>query len=171
MEIRALRESDERSRFSCGDDVLDRFFRYYAGQNQFRHHLGVTYVAAESEFMLGFATIAPGHLEIDALPLAARKKLPSYPLPVLRLARLAVDLSFQSQGVGRQLLRFVLRLALEMDEKFGCAGVVVDAKPGALDFYAGYGFFALDILEGQSEARPRPTPMFLSLRKIRGAAQ
>ena len=121
--------------------------------------------------MLGFATVAPGHLEIDALPVAARKKLPKYPLPVLRLARLAVDRSFQSQGVGRQLLRYVLRLALEMDEKFGCAGVVVDAKPGALDYYAEYGFVALDIVEGQSEARPRPTPMFLSIRKIRGASQ
>lgn len=166
-----MRESDERSRFSCGDDHLDRFFRSFAGQNQFRHHLGITYVAAEGETTLGFATVAPGHLEIDALPAAVRKKLPRYPLPVLRLARLAVDRSFQSQGVGRQLLRYVLRLALEMDEKFGCAGVVVDAKHGALDYYAGYGFVALDIVEGQSDARPRLTSMFLSIRKIRGASQ
>ena len=45
MEIRALREDDQRSEFCSGNDSLDRFFREFAGQNQFRHHLGVTYVA------------------------------------------------------------------------------------------------------------------------------
>ncbi len=170
MEIRALRETDKRSEFSCGDEQLDRFFRAFAGQNQFRHHLGVTYVAADGERILGYATIAPGHLEIEGLPASLRKKLPHYPLPVLRLARLAVDRSAQAQGLGSQLLRFVLQLSLGMDEKFGCAGVVVDAKPDALEFYGKFGFIALDALEGRSDARPRPTPLFLAIRAIREAA-
>ena len=46
MEIRALRPTDDRSSFQSGDEALDRFFHQYAGQNQFRHHLGITYVAA-----------------------------------------------------------------------------------------------------------------------------
>ncbi len=41
MEIRALRTSDDRSAFQSGDEALDRFFHRYAGQNQFRHYLGV----------------------------------------------------------------------------------------------------------------------------------
>jgi GNAT superfamily N-acetyltransferase len=170
MEVRALRESDERSGFRCGNDSLDRFFRSFAGQNQFRHHLGVTYVAAEGERILGFATVAPGHLEIDALPAAARRKLPRYPLPILRLGRLAVDLSVQGRGLGTRLLRFVLELALEMDGKYGCAGVVVDAKPESVAFYARFGFIALDALEGLSDARPRPTPLYLATGVLRAAA-
>jgi hypothetical protein len=90
MEIRSLRASDDRSRFQSGDEALDRFFHRYAGQNQFRHHLGVTYVAADGDRILGFATVAPRHLDIEDLPDRLRKKLPRYPIPMLGLARLAV---------------------------------------------------------------------------------
>jgi GNAT superfamily N-acetyltransferase len=168
MEIRALREADDRSRFRSGDPDLDRFFLSFAGQNQFKHYVGVTYVAVEDRTILGFATVAPGHVEIDGLPAAARKKLPRYPLPVLRLARLAVDQSVRSQGLGTQLLRFVLELAIRMANDFGCVGVVVDAKPDAIAFYARYGFIPIDAIEGQSDARPQPTAMYLSMRAIKG---
>jgi GNAT superfamily N-acetyltransferase len=170
VEIRALRESDDRASFRSGDPDLDRFFHQFAGQNQFRHHLGVTYVAVEDRTILGFATVAAAHVEIDDLPVAARRKLPQYPLPVLRLARLAVDESSQGQGLGLQLLRFVLRLALQMADDYGCVGVIVDAKPDAEAFYVRYGFVPVDAVEGRSDARPAPTPMFLSIRAIRGAA-
>jgi GNAT superfamily N-acetyltransferase len=170
MEIRALRENDDRSRFSCGEEHLDRFFRVYAGQNQFRHHIGVTYVAVEGEEIIGFATVAPSHIEIEVLPAAARKKLPSYPLPVLRLARLAVSRAYQSRGIGRQLIRFVMGLALEMDARYGCAALTVDSKPGAVEFYAGLGFITMNLLEGESDARPRPIPLYLSVQTLRRSA-
>lgn len=171
IELRALRESDDRSPFRSGDPDLDRFFHRFAGQNQFRHYLGVTYVAVDGPRILGFTTVAPGHIEIDGLPAAARRKLPRYPLPVLRLARLAVDQSAQGQGLGAQLLRFVFHLALRMANDYGCVGVVVDAKPDAVSFYTQYGFIPLDTVEGQSDARPQPTPMFLSVRAITGTGE
>jgi len=170
MEIRPLREDDDRAPFDSGDPDLDRFFHKFAGQNQFRHHIGVTYIAVEGRRILGFATMAPGHVEIDALPASTRKKLPRYPLPILRLARLAVDRSVRGQGIGRQLLRAVLQLALRMATDYGCAGVLVDAKPDAVDFYARYGFIAVDAVEGQSAARPQPAPMFLPVRAIKAGA-
>lgn len=169
MVIRAVREDDDRTSFRSGDADLDRFFHQFAGQNQFRHHLGVTYVAVEDRTILGFATVAAAHVEIDDLPAGIRRRLPRYPLPVLRLARLAVDQSVQGQGLGLQLLRFVLRLALRMADDYGCVGVVVDAKRDAEAFYAQYGFAAVEALEGQSDARPVPTPMFLSIRAISNA--
>src|SRR5581483_919025 len=138
MEIRPLRPSDDRSAFDSGDEALDRFFRKYAGQNQFRHYVGVTYVAVDEGKVLGFATVAPGHIEVEDFPAAVRKKLPRYPLPILRLARLAVDRSAQSLGLGKQLLRFAFQLAKAMADEFGCAGVVVDAKPDAVAFYEKY---------------------------------
>lgn len=168
IEIRALRESDDRSQFHSGDSDLDRFFHKFAGQNQFRHYVGVTYVAVEDRRIVGFATLAPGHVEIEGLPAPVRKKLPRYPLPVLRLARLAVDESARAQGLGTQLLGFVLKLAVRMANDYGCLGVVVDAKPGAVDFYARYGFIPVDAIEGQSDARPQPTLMFLAMRAIKG---
>ena len=170
MEIRALAEGDDRSRFQSGDPDLDRFFHKFAGQNQFRHYVGTTYVAVDDRQILGFATVAPGHVEIDGVPATMRKKLPRYPLPVLRLARLAVDVSARGQGLGRQLLRFVLGLADRMANDYGCVGVVVDAKPDAVEFYARYGFVPLEVAEGLADARPQPTAMFLSMRAIKGAA-
>jgi GNAT superfamily N-acetyltransferase len=166
MEIRPLRETDDRSRFQSGDPDLDRFFRLFAGQNQFRHHVGVTYVAIEKSRVLGFATIAAGHIEIEDLPVSARKKLPHYPLPILRLARLAVDESAQGQGVGAQLLRFVLKLAVRMSRDFGCIGLVVDAKRDAIAFYEKYGFIGADAVEGESDVRPQPATMYLSIREV-----
>jgi predicted N-acetyltransferase YhbS len=171
MEIRALHEGDDRSQFRSGDPDLDRYFHTFAGQNQFKHHIGVTYVALEGGRILGFATVAPGGVEIEGLPVAARKRLPRYPLPVLRLARLAVDTSVRGQGLGGQLLRFVLQLALRMAGDFGCVGVIVDAKPGAVDFYGRHGFIPVEAVEGQSDARPAPTPMFLSVRAIKEASK
>jgi GNAT superfamily N-acetyltransferase len=171
MEIRALRPTDDRSAFRSGDEALDRFFHRFAGQNQFRHHLGVTYVAVDDARVLGFATVAPRHIEIDELPERERKKLPRYPVPVLGLARLAIDETARSRGLGRALLRFVLGLASRMADEVGCAGVVVDAKPGAVDFHAKYGFGPFETIEGESQARPRPTTMWLPIRAVRAAAK
>jgi GNAT superfamily N-acetyltransferase len=168
--IRALLPTDDRSRFASGDVDLDRFFQRYAGQNQFRHHIGTTYIATDDAGgILGYANVSGGALEVDELPATVQKKLPHYPMPILRLARLAVDGSAQGQGVGTALLRFVLRLVVEMAKQFGCVGVVVDAKPGALKFYAGFGFEEIELVEGESPARPRPTALFLSSKDILAA--
>jgi predicted N-acetyltransferase YhbS len=171
MEIRALRASDDRSAFRSGDEALDRFFRLYAGQNQFRHHLGVTYVAVEGERVLGYVTVAARHVEVENLPERARRKLPRYPLPALGLARLAVDATVQSRGIGKQLLRFALTLASKMANDVGCALVSVDAKPGAVAFYVKYGFTPFESLEGESNARPQPTAMYLMMADIDAATK
>jgi predicted N-acetyltransferase YhbS len=169
MEIRALRPGDNRSAFHSGDQALDRFLHRYAGQNQFRHYLGLTYVAVEGDRIPGFATVAPRHVDVDVLPERMRRRLPRYPVPMLGLARLAVDRAAQSMGIGAQLLRFVLKLASRMADQAGCAGVLVDAKPGAVDFYAKYGFSPFEPLEGQSDARPQPTVMYLMMQDIKAA--
>ena len=154
IEIRPLRPDDERSSFASGDVELDRFFRKYAGQNQFRLHVGVTYVASTAGLVVGYVTIAPGSMVIDRLPRRERQRLPAYPLPILRLARLAVSTTHQGQGIGSRLVRFALEMAREMARRFGCVGVVVDALPEALRFYARLGFFELVVEAGALPSRP-----------------
>ena len=169
IEIRPLRPDDDRSSFSSGDVELDRFFRNYAGQNQFRLHVGVTYVASAAGRVVGYATIAPGSMVIDRLPRRERQRLPAYPLAILRLARLAVSTTDQGQGIGSRLVRFTLEMAREMARRFGCVGVVVDALPEALRFYARLGFFELVVEAGALPSRPAPRPMFLPIGSIPGA--
>ncbi|MGH7780192.1 MAG: GNAT family N-acetyltransferase [Candidatus Binataceae bacterium] len=166
IEVRLLRASDDRASFESGDEQLDLFFRRYAGQNQFRHHIGITYVAIKAGAILGFATIAAGHIEIEKLPASLLKNLPNYPLPIVRLARLAAAIGARSSGVGEHLMRAVFSAALELREHLGCVGVVVDAKPGAQSYYSRFGFVELEVIEGMLEERPAPTPMFLPLTEI-----
>ena len=166
IRVRALRPEDDRGAFTSGDEDLDRFFRKYAGQNQFKHHVGVTYIATDGETIHGFVTVSASSIEIEDLPAKQRKKLPSYPLPVLRMARLATSRDVRGKGVGKLLLRFVLQLARDMADDLGCVGVVVDAKEGAVAFYERYGFERFDVLEGGSNARPMPQPMLLPLGSI-----
>lgn len=171
VEIRALARDDDRSGFSCGQPDLDRFFEYYAGQNQFKLHLAVTYVALVEARIVGFATIAPSAIERMTVPNARlKKRLPSYPLPVLRLARLGVDVRAQRFGIGTALLRHVLRLALEQRDRLGCIGVVTDAKPESQPFYARLGFQRLDgVREGLLLGEP--LPMFLAIDTIAAATR
>jgi GNAT superfamily N-acetyltransferase len=164
--VRPLQPTDDRTGFRSGNIELDRFFQRYAGQNQFRHHIGATWVAARGDRILGFATISAAHLEVGELPATLRTKLPAYPLPVLRLARLAVAEGAAGQGTGRTLLRAVFTLAWRMADQFGCVGVVVDAKPDAVGFYARLGFITLDHVKGGLGDRPEPTPMFLEIGAI-----
>jgi predicted N-acetyltransferase YhbS len=166
VEVRPLEPSDDRSHFRSGNDDLDRFFRRFAGQNQFRHHVGTTYVAVQEARIVGFATIAAAHIETEGLPQSLRHRLPEYPLPVLRLARLAVDERSTGSGIGLALLRAVFVIAHGMAPEVGCIGVVVDSKPPAVPFYERYGFVTLDALKGELGDRPQPIVMFLPLKDI-----
>lgn len=164
VKVRRLEPKDDRSAFRSGNADLDRFFIRYAGQNQFRHHIGTTYVAVDdADRIIGFATVAASELSPGQLPSAKRKKLPGYPVPVLRLARLAVSDRARGAGVGASLLRSILALAEQLADSVGCLGVVVDAKPEAVAFYEKLGFIHLEASAGTLGDRPEPLPMFLEL--------
>ena len=168
--VRRLEPQDNRSDFRSGDIDLDRFFQRYAGQNQFRHHIGTSYVAVQGDQIVGFATVSSGELTTEVVTKALRRRLPAYPLPVLRLARLAVDERFQGHGIGRFLLRSMLALAIEMRDRAGCVGMVVDAKPDAVDFYTALGLTRLTLISGSLGDRPEPVAMFLPIGQIAAAA-
>ncbi len=168
LRVRRLEPDDDRATFRSGNLDLDRFFLRYAGQNQFRHHIGTTYIAVdEVGFIAGFATVTPSEIAAEILPtVAQRKHLPRYPLPVLRLARLAVDERARGQGIGHLLLRTVLLLARQVAADVGCVAVVVDAKPEAVAFYERLGFIQLDSIAGHLGDRPQPLPMFLEIGQV-----
>ena len=84
-------------------------------------------------------TLSAGQAQTHSLP--AHLKLPRYPVPILRIGRLAVDRSAQGQGTGRQLLVFALQLALDFSRSVGLYAVVIDAKhEQAQNFYQTMGF-------------------------------
>jgi GNAT superfamily N-acetyltransferase len=165
--VRPLRPTDDRSGFTCGNDDLDRFFRQYAGQNQFKSYIGVTYVAVDrTGRLLGFATVASAEVMAAQLTGKSAKRLPNYPIPALRLARLAVDLRARGLGIGGELLNTVFDLAHGQAATVGCVGVIVDAKQQAIAFYESLGFQAMQATMGALSDRPEPVPMFIWLQDV-----
>ena len=171
VRVRRLEPRDDRTEFRSGNIDLDRFFQRYAGQNQFRHHIGTTYVAVQGDRIVGFVTVSSGEMVAEKLAKSLRRRFPAYPLPILRLARLAVDERFQGRGIGRLLLRAMLILALEIRDRLGCIGIVVDAKPDAVTFYSSLGFTPIDLISGALGDRPEPVAMFLPIGQIAAAAK
>lgn len=122
-------------------------------------------MAEVSGRIVGFATLTGGTIERQGVPeQRLRRRLPAYPLPVVRLARLAVDERARGQGIGRVLLKHALGVALAQREQVGCVGVVVDDKPEALAFYQALGFVPLSGVQGLDEAAP--TPLFLPVQTL-----
>lgn len=105
VRIRRFELRDDRSGFRSGNIETDRFFQRYAGQNQFRHHIGTSYVAVQGDWIAGIVTVSSGEMVAEKLAKSLRRRLSIYPLPILRMARLAVDEKFQWHGIGRLLLR------------------------------------------------------------------
>ena len=131
--------------FCCGKPSLDDYIRRYALRNQ-RNDMGRTFVATEPESkrVCGYYTIASGKVANRDLPEEERRLLPRYPVPVMLIAKLAVDQTSQGCGLGAQLLLDALRLADEASRIMGIRGVEVDAlDEDARRFYLKYGFKSL----------------------------
>lgn len=168
IEIRKLEKRDNRQDFSSGEIEIDRFFIKFAGQNQFKHKIGSSYIAVDvdTQTIMGYATVSISSINIDMLDIDELKKLPNYPLPIIRIARLGVDARFQSQGIGRKLLQKMFDLSLEIEGLVSCIGILVDAKDDAISFYEKYGFVVVPVLDGESPIKPTQTLMYLSIKMI-----
>ena len=166
IEIRTLAPDDDRSDFFCGDENLDRFFEHYADLNHFQQQPAVTYVAVFEGRILGFSTVVAASLERAVAPGGrSRRRLPGYPLPIVRLTRLAVDSRAQGLGIGKALLSHMCGLALQQRARSACVGVVTDATVDAIQFYEAMGFVPLEgVRAGQLAGEP--LPMFLSIDAI-----
>jgi GNAT superfamily N-acetyltransferase len=94
--------------------------------------------------ILGYYTLASGAIAFQNLPAGAAKKLPRHPVPVILLARLAVDRSAQGCGLGRILLADALKRSLGLADRLGIYAVEVDAiDTAAKSFYERFGFVPL----------------------------
>ncbi len=162
MIIRTITQSDNFSDFDCGIDELNIFLKKYAKQNQFRHYIGNTYVLEINDTIAGYLTFTTASITKDII----NSKLPNYPLPVLRIARLAIDKKFQKKGLGKKLLKFAIEKAVELKDSSGCIGIIVDAKLEAINFYKKFGFIEINPLTGKINYSPQPTLMFLSMKTI-----
>ena len=143
--VEPFQKRHDRDGFACGQATLDDFLRTRVTQYD-KRRLGRTFVAvARGEVkILGYYTLAAGSVSFDKLPADAARKLPKHPVPVVLLARLAVDLTTQGTRLGELLLLDALHRALGVAAGLGVYTVEVDAiDDRAAAFYRKYGFTPL----------------------------
>ncbi len=165
--IRRLEEVDQFEAFDCGDELLNNYLKRHAWANQQKSSIGVTYVAVEEgapRTVLGYFTMATASVPRDALPKKYVRGLPPYDLPLILLARLAVDRRFSGKGLGHALISEAFKIALRVADDVGCRCIITDAYRDRIEWYARYGFVSL---EGTSETGP--LRMFLDIRTLRQA--
>jgi GNAT superfamily N-acetyltransferase len=165
--IRRLGADDEVEHFDCGDDALNNYLKLHAWTNQQKISIGVSYVAADENaplFVLGYFTLAMASVPRDAFPKKYVRGLPPYDLPLILLARLAVDQRFGGRGIGHALISEALRISLRVADEVGCRRIITDAYRNRVNWYARYGFIPIE-----GAAQNGPQRMFLDIRTLRAA--
>jgi len=135
-----LTKDHERNSFDCGVQALNDYLHKYALQSQ-KKHAARTYVATRGNRIVGYYSLAYGSVSLEDAPQTVKSGLPKHPIPVILLARLAVDATEQGRGLGAALLRDALLRTVQAAEIAGLRAVLVHAKDdSAKRFYEKFGF-------------------------------
>ena len=141
MKVVPLGSEHVRSQFDCGVPALNEYLQERAGQHA-KKEITRTYVALAdgSTRVSGYYSLCAGAISFSIIP----ENLPHHPIPTILLARLAVDRSAQSQGMGRLLLLDALTTTRLIADQIGVYALSVDAlNQAAFAFYLKYGFKSL----------------------------
>ena len=126
--------------FDCGNIELNVFFRDYALNND-RNNIGKTFVLTNDDEIIGYFTLSSAQIIYNEVP--NDERLPKYPVPAARIARLAVSKEYQGNGIGSQLLKEALYKIYQSSKTIAIYCIIVDAKPESIGFYVKYGFTPL----------------------------
>ena len=132
----------DRSVFDCGVPALNLYLRNYALQNQ-KRGIVRNYVTThkDTKFIVAYYSLGYTSLDQKRLPAKLAKGLGKYDIPIMLLARLAVDHREQGKGLGKALLKDTILRTMQAAEIAGLKLLLVHAKDeAAADFYRKHGF-------------------------------
>ncbi|HYJ85746.1 MAG TPA: GNAT family N-acetyltransferase [Pyrinomonadaceae bacterium] len=153
-----LTQEHEIVGFDCGKAPLNDFLIKYALQNQASGGAR-TYVLTRGKRVIGYYSLAPASVLPADAPTRVMKGQGRYPVPVILMARFALDMKEQKKGYGRVLFRDALRRALAGAEAIGGRAFLVHSKDEeARAYYERFGM----------EASPtNPLHLFLLFKDVR----
>jgi predicted N-acetyltransferase YhbS len=131
----------DRSLFSCGKPILDKYFAQHLRQDVDRD-IARGFLMMDGEHVAGYFTLSATSVQLEDIPVPRRKNLPRYStIPAAIIGRLAVDTRYHGRGVGGELL--INALEHIVTSPLAAWVVIVDALDGqAAAFYRHYGFEA-----------------------------
>lgn len=125
--VRKLNVNDQLDEFDCGQPALNQFLQSFALVNQ-KSNSTQTYVACQRNKVVGFYSLAVGSVEQKNAAPRVLKGMARHPVPVMILARLAVDQHYQHRGLGRALLKDALLRTAQAADIAGIRALLVHAK-------------------------------------------
>jgi predicted GNAT family N-acyltransferase len=138
----------DRTGFDCGVEALNRYLKNLAAQHRTKG-IATTFVVVDSvrpTKILGYYSLSAATLLFDQLTDVDRKGLPTYPIPAVRIGRLAAAVSARGQGLGELLLQNAIKRVLLSRSTLGVYALVVEAKDASAEgFYRKYGFRLCDV--------------------------
>lgn len=130
-----------RDSFDCGNAALNDWLVRYAAQSQSSGSAKTFVVTNDQQHVMGYFSLTVGQIDTLTAPERFRKGMGQYPLPVVILARLAVTMSAQGQGIGVGLLRDAIRRTFLISEQAGIRAMLTHPiDDNAISFYKRFGF-------------------------------
>jgi predicted N-acetyltransferase YhbS len=156
------------SAFGCGKSALDTWLKRHALGNQDlgSSHTFVVCPELDPARVVGYYALTVGSVQLENAPIEVQKDMPpKFAIPVMVLARLAVDSRYrppvQKLGLGKALLKDALIRTVRVANEAGVRAMLVDALDhDAKGFYERYEFIASPIDE---------LPFFLPMNRIRAS--
>jgi GNAT superfamily N-acetyltransferase len=140
FEIENLRREHDVTQFDCGNATLNTWLHRYAWTNQ-QADSAKTYVALVDERVVGYYALTTGSVHKHETPERIARGLANHPIGIVLLARLAVDTTQQSRGLGKALLFDALTRIEEAADIVAVRAVMVHAiDEGARRFYEHFEF-------------------------------
>ena len=125
--------------FASGVESLDTWLKRRAMKNQ-ATGASRTFVACEGVRVMAYYALASSAITVDDASGRFRRNMPN-PIPVVVLARLAVDRSLHGKGLGRALVRDAGCRLIQAADTIGIRGMIVQALSAeAKAFYERVGF-------------------------------
>lgn len=126
--------------FSCGKVELDDWLIKKALKNHKRNNTRVYVVCDDKNKVIGYYAIAMGSVQRESALSSLKRNSPN-PIPMVVLARLAVDEGYKGRGVGVGLLKDCVLRSVHAMNVVGGAGILVHAiDDEAKAFYKRFGF-------------------------------
>lgn len=141
-----LSEEHDVSSFDCGVEALNTFLKSHALQNQ-RNNSARTFVSTRTgtSEVVGFYSLCAASVDFEQTPERIRKGLARHEVPLVLLARLAVDGSCKGQGLGASLLQDAFYRFMKAQEAIGARALLAHAKDAsAKAFYEKWGFVSTE---------------------------
>lgn len=145
LRIESLSRRHDRKSFNCGNPALNDYLQKTAIQH-IEKGISRTFVLIDTDTpakISGFFTLAGCEVVTRDLPAGYTGKYPAK-APAARLARLAVSIDRQRQGMGTIMMAEAMKRTLSVAESIGIIGIFVDAKnQNAREYYEQFGFITL----------------------------